>query len=204
MAYRFKTRPTVQGAYRLVSGTLGALLSAGSILLNVNRGDGVVGTFAAIEVIDAAYVLAPYKNYTGGDTGTLTLPAVEKVDLTNGPFGASGTGSTPTLDMAIWMLIPAVPGSATLPTGVQEFKRDEWTRAFETGEAAGVTFRHTYSIPWAASLSTLGFVEGQAMPSRPSSGIGSTAVITVVTLGVKHGTSRQVVEITGFEAKEWT
>ena len=59
-------------------------------------------------VVGATYVLTGHDNYTGGAGGSLTLPAVGKVDTTNGAFGVGGSGSTPTLNMSLYTLISGV------------------------------------------------------------------------------------------------
>jgi len=58
MAYRFVTRPTAPGAYRLAVGVLGALLSAGNVVDGVERGDGVTGTYPTTEATNAAHQAA--------------------------------------------------------------------------------------------------------------------------------------------------
>ncbi|MDD4889711.1 MAG: hypothetical protein PHU85_07245 [Phycisphaerae bacterium] len=57
------------------------------------------GYVATTSVVGGQYVLTGNDNYTGGTAGTLTLPAVGKVDTTAGAYGVGGTGSTPTLDL---------------------------------------------------------------------------------------------------------
>jgi len=48
-------------------------------------------------VVEAQYVLAPHENYTGGDTGTLTLSAEADTFYGTGAYGVGGNGSTPAM-----------------------------------------------------------------------------------------------------------
>lgn len=95
------------GAANATSGTLDLTdLAEGNIKEGVTIG-GILGTFThtidyipIINVVDESFVLTGHDNYMGGDAGTLTLPAVGKVDTTAGDYGVGGSGSTPTLDLA--------------------------------------------------------------------------------------------------------
>jgi len=69
------------------------------------------------DIVGAAYVLTGHYNYTGGAGGSLTLPAVGKVDTTNGAFGVGGSGSTPTLNMSLYTLISGIVGATYVLTG---------------------------------------------------------------------------------------
>ena len=93
-----------------------------------------------------------------------------------------------------------------LEDGVREFRHDEWTldRGVMLHGLLGVVLRHIYSVPFDGDLETLALSEGDPMPNRPSSGVGSTATISSVRKGLKDGTSRQQVIVTGFESKGYS
>ena len=50
-------------------------------------------------VVGPTYVLSGHDNYSGGSTGSLTLPAAGDVLSGSGTYGVAGTGSTPTLTL---------------------------------------------------------------------------------------------------------
>jgi hypothetical protein len=58
--------------------------------VGVSSGDVPVGNIVAAE-----YVLSGHSNYTGGDAGTLTLPAASDVWHAASAYGVGGSGSTP-------------------------------------------------------------------------------------------------------------
>jgi len=66
MSYRFTTRSTTPGEYRLVAGVLAQLLAASYIVEDIDRGDGVLGTLQR-------YRLNPSTiSSTAGEVGQMT------------------------------------------------------------------------------------------------------------------------------------
>ena len=95
----------------------------------------------------------------------------------------------------------------TLPDGVHRWRETEWS--FEPGvdEAGQLGFRltHLYTLPYQKELSTVGFLEGAAMPDRPLTGDGSTATIErVERIESKGNTDVHAVRVVGFETKGWS
>jgi len=112
MVVRFVAR---SGAtVRLAANTMDVLLIPSNVKLDIDRGDGTVGTYGggAIDVgdiVDPQYVIVGQDNYVGGEAGTFVVPAESDVRFGVG-YGEDGTEFTGTLVVPDYSSVTAAAG----------------------------------------------------------------------------------------------
>jgi len=90
------------------------LLIPSNVKLDIDRGDGTVGTYGggAIDVgdiVDPQYVIVGQDNYVGGEAGTFVVPAESDVRFGVG-YGEDGTEFTGTLVVPDYSSVTAAAG----------------------------------------------------------------------------------------------